>query len=220
MQISLTYTQTKTHKPNRVSCLDYHPPPPRSVLVFKLREKEKLHFSPSCIFGELDLEDKERLIHCYRDRVYGYYLNPAKLLDEERFGFGCGLMCTAMIDSLARIVYPREKVGRRIVKWLKRNIKDFRTGDFAYRFYKDFRCGLVHEGRIKNPGEFSYDSKRIITCKDGIIRVNPQMLLQRLEEAVEGYLASLEENPDAFTHFQNKLREDFQEEIERERQSA
>jgi len=181
---------------------------------FKLRKEDKLHFSPNCIFGELDFDNKEKLIRCFRDRIHGFYLIPAKLLDGRKFGFGCGLLCMATIDCLARITFP----GPRIKEWLKSNIDEFKEKDFAQRFYKDFRCGLVHEGRIKNPGEFSYESNEIVTSEDGIIRINPRRLLQRLEESVEKYLADLRGNPDAFNQFKSALKKDFEEEVEKEKQ--
>lgn len=182
----------------------------------KLRAEDKLHFSPRCIFGDLDFNDKRKLICCVRDRIYGFYLTPAKLLDTKEYGFGCGLLCVATIDSLARISYP-EKVGCRIKKWLKNNIPEFREEDFANRFYEDFRNGLVHEGRIKNPGEFSYEPSKIITREDRIIRINPRILLRRLEEVVERFLIELEKNPESFSRFKDTLIRDFGDEVRREK---
>jgi len=181
-----------------------------------MRAEDKLHFSPKYIFAELNFEDKEKLIEAFKDRVYGFYLNPAKLLNEEKFGFSCGLLCVATIDFLARIAFPKEDVGERIKKWLKNNIDEFKKEDFARRFYKDFRCGLVHEGRIKNPGEFSYESKEIVSCEDKIIRINPGILLRKIGKAFERYLAELKKNPDAFNEFKIRLIQDFGEEVERE----
>lgn len=183
-----------------------------------MRAKDKLHFSPDCIFGELSFEDKEKLIDCFRDRVYGFYLNPAKLLNKKKFGFGCGLLCVATIDSLARISSPSKKDGLRFQNWLKNNIDEFKKKDFAKRFYEDFRCGLVHEGRIKNPGEFSYESKEILISDDEVILINPSLLLRKIEEAFEKYLSNLKEDSNVFNRFRDKLKEDFLEEVKRERE--
>lgn len=82
-----------------------------------MREEDKLHFSPKYIFADIDFDNKEKLIDAFNDRVYGFYLNPAKLLDNNRLGFACGLMCAATIDFLARLIYPdfpsklRTKIG-------------------------------------------------------------------------------------------------------------
>jgi len=183
-----------------------------------MRAGDKLHFSPKYIFARLDFENRRELLRAFKDRIYGFYLDPAKLLDRRKFGFGCGLLCVAIIDSLARVMFPEKtKVGERIAEWLKDNIDEFKKEDFAIRFYEDFRCGLVHEGRIKNPGEFSYESTEIVSREDDIIRINPSMLLRKIEEAFEKYLVKLKKNPDAFNKFEDRLKKDFGEEAERER---
>ena len=183
-----------------------------------MRAGDKLHFSPKYIFAELDFDNEEMLLKTFKDRVYGFYLDPAKLLDERKFGFGCGLLCVATIDSLARVVFPeKNEAGERIEEWLKDNIDEFKKEDFAIRFYKDFRCGLVHEGRIKNPGEFSYESTKIVSRDDEIIRINPGILLRKIEESFERYLSELEKNPNTFSKFKGRLKKDFGEEAERER---
>lgn len=185
-------------------------------MVFELREEEKLHFSPQYIFADIDFNTKDKLLDAFKDRVYGFYLDPAKLLDKKEFGFGCGLLCAATIDFLARMTFPKDNSRERIEKWLKENISEFK-GDLATRFYEDFRCGLVHEGRIKNPGEFSYQFEGIVTRRNGIVIVNPRMLLERIIEVFENYLASLRDDLDVFNCFRNQLMKDFEDEARRER---
>lgn len=202
---------------SRVTCARAHLRLNVRARVISLREKNKLHFSPNCIFGELDFDNRERLIECFRDRIFGFYIEPAKLLDKENLAFSCGLLCAATIDSLARILYPDKKVGFRIMKWLDNNIAEFREDKYSERFYYDFRCGLVHEGRIKNPGEFSYDSEELVTRVDGVMRINPRRLLLRLERAVEKYLLELESDPISFSKFKEALEKDFEEEVRMER---
>lgn len=184
-----------------------------------MREEDKLHFSPKYIFGDIDFNNKEKLIDAFNDRVYGFYLNPAKLLDDNRLGFACGLMCAATIDFLARSIYPDFSSKLRTKNWLKDNIKEFNDEDLAVRFYEDFRCGLVHEGRIKNPGEFSYESNHIVATKDGIVRINPSLLLRKIEHALTEYLAMLQRDSVAFDNFRRCLKKDFEAEVSREQSS-
>jgi hypothetical protein len=180
-----------------------------------MREKDKLHFSPKYIFADLNFGDKDKTIDAFKDRVDGFYLEPAKLLDKKYMGFGCGLLCITTIDLLARLTYPRSK--KRIEDWLKNNIQEFQKVDFAERFYKDFRCGLVHEGRIKPFGEFSYEAKQIVTSEHNVIRINPHILLERIGQAFEEYLKKLENDPKEFNVFKNILKNDYNAEIMREK---
>jgi len=55
--------------------------------VFKLDEVDGLHFSPRYRFFQLDFENKELLVDAVKDRVCGFYLNPAKQVNENRSGF-------------------------------------------------------------------------------------------------------------------------------------
>lgn len=166
----------------------------------------------------MDFDNRSQLIECFKDRIYSYYIEPAKLLDENKIGFGCGLLCTVTIDSLARLVFPNvTRVGCRFRKWLKNNLVEFNQGDFAERFYEDFRCGLVHEGRIKNPREFSYEQKHLITRENGIIRINPHILLENLVESIDDYISELNANDKTYAIFRKALQDDFANEVERER---
>jgi hypothetical protein len=173
--------------------------------VIKLREGDKLHFSPKYIFADIDFDDRVKLINAFNDRAYGFYLNPAKLLDNNQLGFACGLMCAATIDFLARLIYQGSPSKLRIENWLKDNIKEFNNENLAVRFYKDFRCGIVHEGRIKNPGEFSYQSNQIVTTKDGIIRINPGLLLRKIEHSLTEYLTMIQRDSAVFDNFRQCL---------------
>ena len=149
----------------------------------------------------------------FADRVYGFYINPAKLLSQNNdgFGFACGLLCIATIDFLSRIAYPNEqKVGDRIEKWLRNNIREFNDDDCAMRFYEDFRCGLVHEGRIKPFGEFSFESKQLITLQDEIMRVNPGILLGKVIESFQNYINKLLVDKQEFLKLQKCLKSDFE----------
>jgi len=183
--------------------------------VLKMREEDKLYFSPIHTFADvaeaLERNDRKMLLEAFAARVNGFYLNPAKVLDEKKLGFGCGLLCAATIDFLAKIVYPDEGSTERIPFWLADNIKEFSRKDFAKRFYEDFRCGLVHEGRIKRTGEFSYGTETIVTASDGIIRINPRILLEKVRQAFEEYLQLLKTDNQGFETYKAYLRKYFME---------
>lgn len=90
------------------------------------------------------------MIEAFEDRVNGFYLKPIEEFNKIGYGFASGIICVTTIDFLARIAIGSDKVGERLRVWLKDNISA--NDDLANRFSKDFRNGLVHEGRIKNCG--------------------------------------------------------------------
>jgi len=93
-----------------------------------MRIEEHLYFSEKCKFNDLDLDDKERLITCFEDRIRNFYLTPAEILNEQKSGFCCMLICIALIDSLARIkhaVYIKSRKQEEVKKtghvtWIKK----------------------------------------------------------------------------------------------------
>jgi len=179
-----------------------------------MRISDILYFSPRYKFSQIDPNNKELLIEAFRDRVGGFYLKPARILNEKECAFGAGVLCATAIDFLARIAINSEKVGERIEKWLTENIQEF-DETLAHRFYKEFRNGLVHEGRIKNCGQFSYDFEEMIHLENGIMIVNPKLLLEKISDSFGSYTTKILADDSAFQLFRDRLEADFKEDIRR-----
>lgn len=185
------------------------------------RVNEELYFSPKYKFTDLDWDSDIKLIDAFQDRVEGFYLLPAKELNQSRkYSFATGVLCVSTIDFLARIQTGKKKVGERFEQWLNDNISDFSPNDkdkssrtIAHRFYDEFRNGLVHEGRIKNAGQFSYEFTELVNTKASVMIVNPDSLLNAINSAFDGYLNKLKEEESAFQAFMNALKIDFKEDI-------
>ncbi len=184
-------------------------------------EKGDLLFSLEDTFDQIDFKNKENLIRAFKNRIYDFWLYPAKKLDEQKHGFGSGLLCIATLEALARIRYAKyhKKTNEyRITKegfvtWLKENIVELKDDCHAKKFYEDFRCGLVHEGHIKGLGQFSYKMCQLVFCESGIMMVNPTILLKKAEEVLGKYLISLREDEGIFIQFQERLVMDFGNEV-------
>lgn len=179
-----------------------------------------LYFSPNYKFNQIDWDNKEELIKAFKDRVDGFYLNPADDLNKKEYGFVAGLVCVTTIDFIARISVGG-KVGYRFKKWLCKNIPHFNKKDpnnsnktLAKRFYDEFRNGLVHEGRIKDCGQFSYEFKDTISVNDGVMLINPEILLKDIKKAFEEYIREVKENQEAFGKLKEALKRDFQGDVD------
>ena len=179
-----------------------------------------LYFSPKCKFTQIDWDNKEDLINAFKDRVDGFYLNPADDLNKKEYGFVAGLVCVTMIDFIARISVGG-KVGYRFKKWICKNIPHFSKKNLnnsnktlAKRFYEEFRNGLIHEGRIKDCGQFSYEFEDTISVKDGVMLINPEVLLKDIKKAFEEYIREVRENQEAFGKLKEALKRDFQGDVD------
>ena len=179
---------------------------------------EILYFSPKYKFRDLNWDNKEDLINAFRDRVKGFYLDPAKELNKKKYGFAAGVLCVATIDFLARFETGLlNDVRNRFEEWLKKHIEEFKDEDLAYRFYNEFRNGLIHEGRIKNGGQFSYEFDELVTGGDSEnspMIVNPGKLLEAIEKSFNNYIKTVEKDECAFALLKCALKRDFQKDIQ------
>lgn len=55
-------------------------------------------------------------------------------------------------------------------------------------FYKHFRNSLVHEGRVKDGGQFSYIFGGMITIENSFMIINPRQLVNGIELSFERYI--------------------------------
>jgi len=176
-----------------------------------MRNGDVLYFSPRYKFIDLDFDGKSVTLDAFRDRVEGFYLGPAENLKSDCDAFAVGLLCVSTIDFLARLAFgPNTKVGERFVKWLRTNVKEFNVGNRASQFYDDFRCGLVHEGLIKNAGEFSYEFPDLVKSINGALMVNPRALLRAVKDSFQTYLKQLNSDDRAYSLFNSTMERDFE----------
>lgn len=172
-----------------------------------------LLFSPKYKFTEIDWNDKKMKIDAFEDSVKEFYLKPAHNINMNGCGFATGLLCLTTIDVLARIASGKEKVDKTDYKgWVKDNIPEF-NDELALRLYENFRCGLVHEGRIKNCGQFSYDINTIVDVANGVMLINSHLLLGRIIEALQEYINNIRKNDETFRKFSTSLIRDFKNDI-------
>lgn len=178
-----------------------------------MRIDEHLLFSPNNKFEDIDLKDKNLLIDAFKDRVEGFYLEPINLLNTNKKAFASGTLCTTAIDFLARIYFSddKDRVGWRI----KKLFKEFMINDTknASYFYKFFRNGLVHEGRIKKGHQFSYDFPELIFEDNDIMIINPKILLDKISIFLDKYCEELKNDEDKFNHFRNMIQNDMEKEL-------
>lgn len=172
----------------------------------------RLYFSSSHTFREIfEQENKDELIDAFNDRVDGFYLRPAKILNAEKYGFAAGLLCVAAIDLLATLSLGRHN----FTSWTCKNIDGLMGNSSANeRFYKNFRNGLVHEGRIKNGDQFSYTISGIdFDESQKIMLVNPTYLLEQIKSGFNRYLDTLKRDNSEFDKFNRNLKDLFEKEI-------
>lgn len=131
-----------------------------------MRVDDILFFAPEIPFFSVNPNSPE-LISQFCARIQSYYLSPALELAERDEAFPAGVLLVAAVDALARYDPRCTNSETRYTDCLVRELPSFADFRSAKRFYDDFRCGLVHEARIKNGCEFSAASARQFILKTG-----------------------------------------------------
>lgn len=183
-----------------------------------MREKDGIYFSPRYKFLKLDWNNSDCLINAFEDRVIGFYFEPAENLNQNNQAFASGLISLSIIDLLAN--NNSNEVGFHFKYWLRTNIKEFNRSDpdgiyhnLSHRFYKEFRNCLIHECRIQNAGQFSYNYDKLIKLIPDsdrhIMVVNPKILLFSLKKAFNSYIEDLRVNESEYKKFHKMMKKKF-----------
>ncbi len=149
--------------------------------------KEKF-FSPSYNvykMREVVLPNPNLLCKAFRERVYEYYIKPAKILSA----FAQGVLCSTLIDFLAKLLYPKKGVGDRIREFLEKKIGFSKEN--AKSFYLYVRNGLIHEGRVKCGCYLDNEIEETVQIIKGVLKFNPDMILKEVEIWLKDYFENI-----------------------------
>jgi hypothetical protein len=176
------------------------------------RSRGTLYFAPGIPYSDVDI-DSDEIISQFHKRLEGFYLGPAEYLMNPECSFAPGVLVICCMDALSRYdanYYHFEKHSERFPSWVAGELKSF-LGDekLARRFYGAFRCGLVHEARIKQVGEFSLDTGTTMTFKGNFMVINPQKLLSEVRHALKVFVLKFKKDSTFAKHFRKEFRLDF-----------
>ena len=179
-----------------------------------MKKGNKIYFAPDYTFGQLlKTSEPSKIIEAYAERINGFYLDVIDAIikeDKENNAFVAGMVCFAAIDAIARTVTGSNRVGERFKLWIK-NLSSFKTlqPDILERVYDEYRNGLIHEARIKNGGQFTYQIQDAIEIKNKIISINPRLLLDQLRVAFDELIKEANSDRDKCEGFGQKIIRDF-----------
>jgi hypothetical protein len=150
--------------------------------------------------------DWDKAVDILAARIRDRYIEPVdfliaaerdKLASERRFGFtvlaiDCLLVETlgAFIEGLEDTERKSQRVFRTFLRTRKQFAAEFTTDDIADEFYKQFRCGILHQA--ETGGSSKVWSVGPMLCVNGdAITVNRNRFHDCLKEEFQTYLAEL-----------------------------
>src|SRR5688572_23402626 len=159
-----------------------------------MRIADVTYFAPHVPFSSLDLSG-EKLPDQLTARIEGYYLSPAERCIAAGDAFAAGVLLVACIDAVSRLELDSNRrqrsVRRRFVGFARSRLQSFAELERARILYEDFRCGLVHEARIKNAGAFELGLGRAFDHSLGISRIDPSSLLLETRTALHSLVTEI-----------------------------
>jgi hypothetical protein len=172
-----------------------------------------LYFAPGIPFDAFNADHVDAA-GFFRARIEGYYLVPARLLAEAGHAFASVLLLASAMDALARYAMPKTMtVHDRCVGWFREAMPTVFSEQDAEIFYNNFRCGLVHEARVKEGCVFTTDVANPVVVESGLMAVNADLLAKEVSQALNYFCKVFLAKPGRLTAFLNQLKTDFQNEL-------
>ncbi len=163
------------------------------------------------VWGGLKLDDPNspdwaKAIGILEARLNDRYIQPVDFLiasevnkppSERRYGFTVMAIDCLLVETLAAFIEGLEdtegeskRIFRTFLRTRKQFAADFPNDDIAIKFYKQFRCGILHQA--ESGGDSKVWSVGPLLRVDGnAITVNRNKFHHCLKEEFQAYLAEL-----------------------------
>jgi hypothetical protein len=161
-------------------------------------------------------------VEILRKRIEGRYLKPAKLLldddkpkpwQERRHGFAIIAIDCLLIETFQSFIEgetdPEFMSGLMFRTFLtsRPSFAPHFTPDTAKNFYKDFRCGILHQAEIKRDSKV-WSVGDMVTVEPNGMTINRTEFHEALVTEFNAYLADLSNpaNTDLRENFRKKMK--------------
>jgi len=154
--------------------------------------------------------DWEKAIAIFESRIHGRFIEPVDYLisaeeskpaPERRFGFAIMAIDCLLVETLGAFLDGLEDTEGRskatFCKFLTTRplfSKDF-TQALAEQFYREFRCGILHQAEVGGASKVS-SVGALIRDDSGKLTVNRTKFHEQLKEELLNYIAQLRDPKD------------------------
>lgn len=166
-------------------------------------------------------KDWEKAIYVFKTRIYSRFIDPADVLvsidekkpaPERRFGFAILAIDCAVVETLGAFqegLKDTDKKSKAIFAQFLSTSPGFRqhfTRACAEKFYKDFRCGILHQAETGGKSKV-WSVGELIREDSGKLTVNRTKFHDQLKADMESYLTALRDpkNTRLRTNFRKKM---------------
>ena len=183
-------------------------------MIFLVYIDKKTMFSPTINYKELDDAKLNELIDAFQDRMESYYFKAFFILQEATHqGFMEMAIACIVLDGLAGFYYglkgdtssekykeflnevipqTANKIDSEIIQEIKKIGENKNISTLADAIYDAYRCGIIHETRIKAYGKIgALDGPDFYTWIKNKLIIDPGKFMKRIETFFYKYLEQL-----------------------------
>lgn len=143
-----------------------------------------------------------KAIEMMRDRIIGRFLNPMDVLiksDVNRNGFAAMALCSLLIETLYQFREGKASTPKNndvhYANFLKTQMGDIFTPQFAKRFYSDIRCAILHSAQTKKGSCLTFDTDYVVKVigsgENSVFMVNVPKMFDAVVQYFDGYCMDL-----------------------------
>jgi hypothetical protein len=161
-------------------------------------------------------EDWQKAIVIFEDRIRGRFLNFIDLIKcHEYSGFAVLALDCLLIETFQQFREGKDETRNNSEKYFvnfltETSFCEFFNKEIARKFYKQIRCGLLHQAEVKGNSlvRISQNEPLVRLTKDGKgVIVNRESFHEQLVRVFEEYLSRLRDpsNEDERNKFKTKM---------------
>lgn len=179
-----------------------------------MRIDDVVYIAPGIKMIDFDITDKTAVLETFKSRIIHYYLKPAEKLNGLEDAFASGVLLMTAIDA---ITYYSIGGNNRLKDFMAQcnliaHLDEATRKRIVKAFDDYFRNGLVHEGRIKNGCQFSYQYA-FTYFDDSFLVPNPKILHETVAAYFEKYFKELHNSVLTYDKFYQKFFRQFNSEV-------
>lgn len=183
------------------------------ILARWIEEENIREFTIADYYELLGKEDKESLANFVYFRLYGRYIKPFDFegdlyIQQYKNGFAIMANCCLLIETLQSFKKGWEDTKNKSEKAFKEFL-DEEKGFVEFRkinFYKDIRCGILHQGEVTGGYKIRRDRKLFDKSTKTI---NSVLFANELNQSLKDYKASLKNadwESELWSNFRQKMK--------------
>jgi hypothetical protein len=158
---------------------------------------------------EPDSPDWAKAVSILQARIHDRYIQPVdfliaseenKPLSERRYGFTVLAIDCLLVETLAAFIEGLEdtegeskRIFRTFLRTRKQFAADFTSDDIANKFYKQFRCGILHQAESGGDSRVWSVGPLLLVVGDAIT-VNRNKFHDCFKAEFQSYLAELRDS--------------------------